>query len=189
MKSAIFKIKAFATFMLVAVLSTSFVSCSDDDDPVDPDKELLDGVRGMSLQDDFKLCSEEMAQYILTGDELLYMTHSGEGGSLVTENLTINIPDTKSFVVTRRVYAHGSSEERFSWEIKKWNVTEGEVHLTLDDGKVVRFTQIKWEFSRCYITLTKPDGTELKFERRGWENYYAKWTLFWLKQKQTNSED
>ena len=90
--------------------------------------------------------------------------------------------------MSRKVYGSVSSEERFSWEIKKWEVTDGEIRLTLDDGTVVRFTQIRWESSRCYITLTKPDGTELKIERRGWEDYNAKWTLFWLKQKQTNAE-
>ena len=160
--------------LLVALPATVFVSCSDDDEVSDQD--IRDYYADKWVKDDFSQCPMDMAKHVLKGT-WHYNSYAYGRPYVKEEQHEIDILDD-DVLVTRNSY----NEDNRVFDIKKWEIADGKLILTLYPDTTMICDSVKWNDKECYLTCIDAKGNKYEYNKNDWWGIMRRdltWARYW----------
>lgn len=145
--------------LFVALPASVFVSCSDDEVS---DHDIRDYYADRWVKDDFSQCPMEMAKYVMRGTwhclNYAYSKPLGKEGEH-----DIDILDDDVLVIRK---ADGIDYRTF--DIKKWEIADGKLTLTLNPDMTMVCDSVKWNDKEFYLTCADAQGNKYEYSKNNW---------------------
>ena len=167
----ILNLKYILATLFVALPMTVFVSCSDDEMS---DQDKLDYYADKWVKDDFSQCPMDMVQNVMKGSwhccNHAYGKPLGKEGEHDIEILDDDV------LVTRKA----GNIDHHVFDIKKWEITEGKLTLTLYPNMTMVCDSIMWNNNYFYMTCVT-NGDKYIYQKYGWGTKESDltWARYW----------
>lgn len=160
---------------LLAVLALSLSSCSDSSSEPD-EQEHKWGLTGYEYFKEkgginrytFDICSMLDIDYVMYGTWNRDSVVAPNGEKTKVSDCTIEISKNS-------LYAQHSPKGDVTHRIKKWEIKDKSLLLTLSNDSVVRYDSIVWNIDQCCLVSRGSKGELFKDYRQNWANSEDMW--------------